>query len=468
MIKLLLLFKHITQYLACGFLFVGALPSSSKTKAGSWEVVMVAFIQTILTMVLGEHFPTTFLGSLLTLVAGLYYYWRGREKLIVTLLLSLNVYALSLYLNMFLGCVSYAVITLGTGQEHRLLTGLCNILLFVGTSAFLVYRLSKKKQERPIGMGFYSLSILCGIVLICNIAIVLPNYMSRTRFEWFFSLIALVTVAVILVGTHESCCEQENRTKLQGHIRELSGQVHHFKEFFPALSRLCNEQLRIIYSKEKGMDAAKELLPLTKNLKEICEGQIEESRREFLSAAPKIKTGLVLLDAMLEDYQERMKQRNILFQVKVHTSPAKLIRKKEISQLKLMELLGDVLTNAMRAIERKEQKEEETVELDMGISPESGFYEIDIYDSGVPFEERILREFGHRGLTTGGTGEGLANMLDTLRKYHISLAITEYPPDEEFSKCLNFCFAGDFEVAYYGKQKDSFHLYPEKQHHITH
>ena len=126
-----------------------------------------------------------------------------------------------------------------------------------------------------------------------------------------------------------------------------------------------------------------------------------------------------------------------------------------------MELLGDVLTNAMRAIERKEQREEDIIELDMGVSQESGFYEIDVYDSGVPFEKRILREFGRRGLTTGGTGEGLANMLDTLRIYHVSLAIMEYTPAEEFSKCLNFCFAGDFEVAYYGRQKDCFQLYEE-------
>ncbi len=461
MVNLLLLFKHITQYLACGFLLTGFLPSLGKAKASSWEVVMVAIVQTFLTFLLKDYFPTIFLGSLVTLLAGLYYYWREQGKLVVTLLLNLNIYALSLYLNMLLGCAAYTIIALSIGKEHRLLTGLCNILLFVLVSGFWIERLFKKKRKETFGIGFYSLSILCGIVLICNIAIVLPGYMSKTRFEWFFSLIALVTVAVILAGTHESRCEQENRLKMQGHIRDLSGQVHHFKEYFPAVKRICGEQLRILRSKQKEIDTAQELIPLTEGLEEICNEQIEESRQEFLSALPEIKTGLILLDALLQDYQERMKQKDILFQVRIYTSPSRLIQEEQISQLKLMELLGDVLTNAMRAIERKEQREEDIIELDMGVSQESGFYEIDVYDSGVPFEKRILREFGRRGLTTGGTGEGLANMLDTLRIYHVSLAIMEYTPAEEFSKCLNFCFAGDFEVAYYGRQKDCFQLYEE-------
>lgn len=97
----------------------------------------------------------------------------------------------------------------------------------------------------------------------------------------------------------------------------------------------------------------------------------------------------------------------------------------------------------------------------MGISQESGFYEIDCYDSGVPFDESILKEFGKRGLTTGGTGEGLANMMDTLQRYQISLTITEYEETEEFSKCMNFCFSDDFEVAYSGHNSHLFHLYKE-------
>lgn len=463
MAKILLLVKHITQYLACGFLFMGVLSSPKRKRTGYWEIALLAVVQTFLTVVMGDKFPTAFLGVLVVTLGGLYHYLRGREKLAITLLISLDVYALSLYLNMALGSIIYIVITASMGEGHIFLIGICNIILFCFVTLLCALLLYRKKTKIIGSTGFYSLSVLCGIVLACNIAVVLPNYMSKTRFEWFFSLIALVAVAVILVGAHESWCEQKRKAKLQDHIRELSSQVHHFKEYLPAVKRICDEQLQDLKTKANGSEVAKEFMPFKQGIERMYHEQMEESRKEFLRASAVVETGMVLLDAMLQDFQRRMEQENILFQVQVYTSPLELIRKGKISQSKLMELLGDSLANAIHAIIRKNNRGEETIELHMGISQESGFYEIDIYDSGIPFPENILREFGRRGLTTGGTGEGLANMLETLKKYRISLAITEYAPIEEFSKCINFCFAGDFEVAYYGERADCFELYVSKQ-----
>ena len=462
MTQILFLLKHITQYLACGFLFVGGLSSFQKKWNRYLEIVLVAIVQTLLTVEMQDYFPSTFLGVLMMLLSGLYYSFRGREKLIVSLLFSLNIYTLTLYGNMLLGLIAYFMVFTICGERNFLLTGIWNLVLFIGaTGLSTIYLFNHQRKKLQVNSKFYSFSILCGIILTCNIAVVFPEYMSKTRFEWVFSLVALISVAVILVGAHESRREENDRIEMQDHIRELSGQVHHFKEYLPAVKRICEEQLQLIRRKTSSTEIEQEFIPLTQEIEELLEEQMKESRTEFLHAAPVIKTGVLLLDALLLDFQKRMEREDILFQVGIYTSPAQLIREGKISQSKLMELLGDLLANSMHSILRKEIREEETIELNMGISQESGFYEIDCYDSGVPFDESILKEFGKRGLTTGGTGEGLANMMDTLQRYQISLTITEYEETEEFSKCMSFCFSDDFEVAYSGHNSHLFHLYIE-------
>ena len=53
MAKILLLVKHITQYLACGFLFMGVLSSPKRKRTGYWEIALLAVVQTFLTVVMG-------------------------------------------------------------------------------------------------------------------------------------------------------------------------------------------------------------------------------------------------------------------------------------------------------------------------------------------------------------------------------------------------------------------------------
>lgn len=105
-----------------------------------------------------------------------------------------------------------------------------------------------------------------------------------------------------------------------------------------------------------------------------------------------------------------------------------------------------MLTNAFRAIERKQERKEESIEIIFGLS-DSGFYEIDVYDSGEPFPKFVLEHFGRRGLTTGGTGEGIANMLEILQKYRAGLIIEEFSLEKsDCSKCITLRFGGNFEV----------------------
>ena len=75
-----------------------------------------------------------------------------------------------------------------------------------------------------------------------------------------------------------------------------------------------------------------------------------------------------------------------------------------------------------------------------------GAYSLYVYDSGIEFEIDTLINLGIKPSTThakdGGTGMGLMNTFDTLKKYKASLIIDEYgkPVNDNFTKVIKIVF----------------------------
>ncbi len=224
------------------------------------------------------------------------------------------------------------------------------------------------------------------------------------------------------------------------------------------MKRKFDASLEELKRKTTDLKIMEKFRPLVEEIDRLYEEQMEESRKEFLQASFLAKTGVVFVDALLEAYYDRAHGEDISFDVRVFDSPLQLLRMHLIPQMKLEELLGDLLANALHAIERKPIRFDEAIEVDMGVT-DDGAYEIDIYDTGEPFPQFILEDFGKRGLTTGGTGEGLANMLEILRGHGIALKISEYDGElGEFSKCLTLRFSGNYEVTLDTERTVQFHL----------
>ena len=462
--QILLLIKHMVSYLTCAVFLVQLSACLEKRAATVLELIVISLFGALLTAAAGKFFSVPFVSILGMILVGLYFHLRKRGKLLTLILLSLDVYALSLFLNLVLSLLSYSAVRFLLHSENTALVAICNLIFYLLAAGLLFCLFIRKRRPgRELeGPMFYSISLLCVLILLCILAVVLPGYLVKTHTEWFFLLAALIIVAAVLTSIFENNAQKKRITKLSEEVRSLTSQIHHSKEYLPAISRRIEEELAWAKNQGNELELAKELTPLKEEVDGLLSEQFEQSRREFLHAMAPDKTGMLFLDELLSDFHRKMELENILFSVHVYNSPAVLIQKGRISQGKLLELIGDMLANAMHAITRKVHREEEAVELFMGFSKESGRYEIDIYDSGEPFPDKILSQFGRRGLTTGGTGEGLANMLEILEKYRIHLTITEYPDDEDMSKCLNFCFGESFAVSYQGERRGQFHLYCEK------
>lgn len=97
------------------------------------------------------------------------------------------------------------------------------------------------------------------------------------------------------------------------------------------------------------------------------------------------------------------------------------------------------MRNAFRSIEKREDGTGNIL-LVMGVIGD--VLQIDIYDDGVPFPLFILDEFGKRGNTEGGTGNGLTDMLELLEKHQATYQLTEYEREDTFTKGISIIWDG--------------------------
>ena len=109
----------------------------------------------------------------------------------------------------------------------------------------------------------------------------------------------------------------------------------------------------------------------------------------------------------------------------------------------LVRMMGDLIRNAINAVE--EMDSSERMILVVISRDEYGYIEVHIHDSGVPFPTEILEKFGERGNTTWGTGNGIADLVESLRRVHGSVeVIPETDPEDIFTKeiCIRFDGSG--------------------------
>ena len=121
-------------------------------------------------------------------------------------------------------------------------------------------------------------------------------------------------------------------------------------------------------------------------------------------------------------------------------------------------LIADLIKNAIIAINHSENINK-SILVRIGII--DGTYSLYVYDSGIEFEIDTLINLGIKPSTThakdGGTGMGLMNTFDTLRKYKASLLIDEYgkPIKDNFTKVVKIIFdnKSEYKIESYRKKE---------------
>lgn len=137
------------------------------------------------------------------------------------------------------------------------------------------------------------------------------------------------------------------------------------------------------------------------------------------------KTNIEEIDDMLEYMKSECNTNHIEFNITIDCDINYIIDN-FITKSQLETLLGDLIRNSIIAINHSNEPYR-SIMLVFGIR--DSFYELCIYDSGIPFEVETLVNFGIKPASThtdeGGTGIGLLTTFETINSSNASLIIDE-------------------------------------------
>lgn len=248
--------------------------------------------------------------------------------------------------------------------------------------------------------------------------------------NYSFAMIVVLLLYLTMIFTAFMLLQHNRLTAKQQAIeednRQMSQRLHRSKDVLGVVSQ--------VVASEDHIDPK-----LRKELADFCDDEMNEMQDRALGANLIGDTGIELVNVMLQKQMMRCADLNISFDVMIPAPIDGYIREIGISVTEFMRMLNDLLKNAVKAILSSDNTHRELL-LIMGEAGNDCF-EIRLYDSGVPFPPKILEHLGERGNTTDGTGNGLADTVETLRHYRASFVIEPIEPGTDiYTKCIHIAF----------------------------
>lgn len=340
---------------------------------------------------------------------------------------------------------------IGVMQAYTTTSAICFIL---GTLFGLLSEIvNKTYEEADIGMVVFAVRILVIIGIWKryewlqsrsqkNIAYIIMLIGSLIMFfeqffqvallnkNYNFAVVLILLIYLTMIFTAFMLLQHNRLTAKQQAIeednRQMSQRLHRSKDVLGVVSQ--------VVASEDHIDPK-----LRKELADFCDDEMNEMQDRALGANLIGDTGIELVNVMLQKQMIRCADLNISFDVMIPAPIDGYIREIGISVTEFMRMLNDLLKNAVKAILSSDNTHRELL-LIMGEAGNDCF-EIRLYDSGVPFPPKILEHLGERGNTTDGTGNGIADTVETLRHCRASFVIEPIEPGTDiYTKCIHIAF----------------------------
>ena len=299
------------------------------------------------------------------------------------------------------------------------------------TIVFALYRfrvlIIKLKKDWILSMIFIATIVLLFLEQVLRAAYVTDNDV--------FTYLVIACTYIAALFTILWLMDHYKMAKIQKMYAEdnkqMSQKLHRSKEILPMIANYAS-----------SMDAVQDE-EMRKKLEAVCHDYGKELGGAEMSAELFETTGIDLVDLLLKTKITECVEQDIELDVFVGTQIHKDMKRLDIGDGEIARLIGDLLRNAIHAVNGLKNK----MVLLLIVKDEDEHVLIRIYDSGIPFPPYVLERFGERGNTTWGTGNGLADLMDTLKRVHASIEInTEMAPGDVFTKEICICFDGEDRV----------------------
>ena len=293
--------------------------------------------------------------------------------------------------------------------------GVAGIFLFISGVVFVFYSLLREDITRKSAF-----LLMGGFILI---AYGIYNWLRRE-----FTISHNENANEIIKRKLENILdekEKDNELLTKAHDY-LASVVHKDNKKIDALQRaiekliLKTQQIDILSDAQKILEEIKE--SKAQAATELCESL---NNKVILP-----QTGLPLVDAKFEMLLENAVNNHIDFNFEINGNIDDI--EKSISQLDLVNIIGDFAENSFIAIQHLDKKETHRTVLFI-LQKVNSIFEISVSDNGIPFEIDTLVNLGIKRTTThandGGSGYGYITIFKNIHKHGASLLITEHQPD---------------------------------------
>ena len=307
--------------------------------------------------------------------------------------------------------------------------GIIICFIFLMTTSFF----STKNISNPYFMVFIiTASIICIIIYLWSVQILKHAYLKKV-----FDRNTLQTNQIIddqkkIIDSYSIDNER------------LSSIIHHDNKMIPVMILFITDIINNLNQQNNNQEFLKRTETFLKDLKEY-----EKSRN--LSIVPPsyndnitFNSGISKLDTLLKYMYLRSKTMSTTLEVTFDEN----FHKNNISEIykittdELCSIVADLLENGLYATKLSKDKK-----ISINFSINNNIFIIKIYDTGIPFADKVLLNYGLSQTTThpdtGGSGIGLINITTIMHKYHGSIYIQD---DNIYTKSISLCFNNKCEL----------------------
>ena len=255
------------------------------------------------------------------------------------------------------------------------------------------------------------------------------------------------TLIFFVISRIERYNAEMERAKIEENNKNLSSKLHKSQEIIPAVVQVLSD---VAENSGKEMEE-QETQKLLREMTDLFGQQLKENSKEDLQLKNFCSTGLKILDQQLKVYQMEAIDRRVNLDIYVQAPINDIIKRDDIDQLKLLRAVGDLIRNAFRVTEKNRKnvtinqnekmcRANGHILLIIGCRHE-GILEIEVVDNGDQFPIFVIEAFGRRGVTTGGTGNGLADLVEFADETKASLCVEEFDgKTNAFTKKVSIIF----------------------------
>ena len=458
---LALFFRYFFLIFCSSYIYLQILNMKSQTKSFYLSIVLSNIITTWIIV----SIPYTILIKILLalLISYVCLLTISPQNFILSINLLIISYGLSLvsyiFVNTLIGAVSYLIYKTPSSVPYT------DAYLLIGIIQYLfIYFLLQKEQLRAgilllIKKRYFTIATFSsGLFILCFAQV--SDHTNVASFTKLCVDIILLLVSFLLLyywryrikqtyienmrrmerlAYENEIADKNKQIKALEHDNAELGQIiHKYRKVIPAIELSVTELLQdgATLNREELQSRAKELQTQLAEYRSESDNLFTKYHK---STVVTTQSGLHTVDAMLALMEKRAKQEWIRYKTQIDPDIRELTLQ-SIKEADLLHLLGDLIENAIHAVNKSEHKE---ILIHLGKLNDNLLLEIS--DSGVAFDVQTYQHLGNDPYTShqtdGGSGTGLMDIWKLKKEYKISLYIYEYKENSNaYSKKISFLF----------------------------